>query len=119
MIDSILSFFVSDVHAADAAAPTAAQPGGGLPMMVMLAVFVAFMYFAVWRPQSKRAKEQRNLLSSLAKGDEVMTAGGILGRVVKITDSYFVLAIAEGTEIVIQKGSVVSALPKGTIKSIQ
>jgi preprotein translocase subunit YajC len=117
MIDAILSFLVPSVYAASSAG--AAQPGGGLPLMVMLAVFVAFMYFAVWRPQSKRMKEQRNLLNSLAKGDEVMTTGGILGRVVKITDHYFVLAIAENTEIVIQKASVVSALPKGTIKAVQ
>ena len=121
MIDSILSFFVANANAADAvAAPSSTQQqGGGLPLMVMLAVFVAFMYFAVWRPQSKRAKDQRNLLDSLAKGDEVMTAGGILGRVVKISDNYFVLAISDTAEIVIQKASVVSALPKGTIKSIQ
>lgn len=87
--------------------------------MGMLALFVVFMYFAVWRPQSKRAKEQRNLLNSLTKGDEVLTAGGILGRISKLTDAYMVIAIAENTEIVIQKSSVINALPKGTLKSLQ
>lgn len=119
MVDSLLNFFVSPVHA-DAAlpVPNAAQPGGGIPLMVMLAVFVAFMYLAVWRPQSKRTKEQRNLLNSLTKGDEVMTAGGILGRIIKLTDSYVVIAVSETTEMTMQKSSIVSALPKGTLKSI-
>jgi preprotein translocase subunit YajC len=120
IFDSIVNFFVSSAHAEAAiAAPAAAQPGGGIPVMVMLAVFVAFMFFAVWRPQSKRAKEQRNLLNSLAKGDEVMTAGGILGRISKVSDNYIVLAVSETTEMTFQKSSVVSALPKGTLKSIQ
>lgn len=119
MVDTFLNFFITPAHA-DVAMPAtnAAQPGGGLPLMVMLAVFVGFMYLAVWRPQSKRAKEHRNLITSLAKGDEVMTAGGILGRIVKMTDNYIVIAISENTEMTVQKSSIVSALPKGTIKSI-
>lgn len=120
IFENILNFFISNAHAAASAPAAAGQPqGGGLPLVVMLVVFVLFMYFAVWRPQSKRAKEQRNLLGSLAKGDEVMTAGGILGRISKISDNYIVLAIAENTEITMQKSSVVNALPKGTLKSIQ
>ena len=96
-----------------------AQPGGGgFPLMIMLVVFVAFMYFGVWRPQNKRTKEQRELVNSLTKGDEVMTAGGILGRIVKVSDNYVVVAISDTSEITMQKASVVSALPKGTIKSV-
>jgi preprotein translocase subunit YajC len=117
--DDILSFFISNVHADVATSPGAQQPGGGIPLMVMLGIFVVFMYFAVWRPQSKRAKEHRNLITSLTKGDEVMTAGGILGRIVKISDSYIVIAVSENTEMTLQKSSIVSALPKGTLKSIQ
>lgn len=118
MIETLLDFLISPAHA-DIPASAANQPGGGIPLMIILAIFVAFMYFTVWRPQSKRSKEHRNLITSLTKGDEVMTAGGILGRVVKLTDSYIVLAISENTEIIMQKSSIVSALPKGTLKSIQ
>ena len=95
------------------------QAGGGYPLILMLVVFVLFMYFGVWRPQSKRAKEQKDLINSLTKGDEVMTAGGMLGRIVKVTDHYLVVAISETTDIIMQKSSIVSALPKGTIKAIQ
>ena len=76
------------------------------------------MYFAVWRPQSKRAKEQRNLLSSLAKGDEVITIGGILGKITKITESYIVLSINENMDMTMQKSAIANVLPKGTLKSI-
>lgn len=117
LIDQILDFFISPASAATGMSGTQPQ-GGGYPLMIMLIVFVVFMYFGVWRPQSKRAKEQRDLINSLTKGDEVMTAGGILGRIVKVSENYVVIAISDTSEIIVQKGSVVSALPKGTIKSI-
>lgn len=119
IFDTILGFFVSSANAAASVAPVGQPQPSSAPIMIMLAVFVVFMYFAVWRPQSKRAKEQRNLLSSLSKGDEVLTAGGLLGRISKISDSYIVLAVGENTEITMTKSSIVSALPKGTLKSIQ
>lgn len=117
LVDSILNFFIAP---ADAASSLGAQPqaGGGFPLILMLVVFVLFMYFGVWRPQSRRAKEQRDLINSLQKGDEVMTAGGMLGRIVKVSENYVVLAITDNTEIIMQKGSIVGALPKGTIKSV-
>lgn len=102
---------------ADTVAP--AQQGGGFSFMLMFVIFFLFLYFVIWRPQNKRAKEQQNLLNSLAKGDEVMTAGGLLGRVAKITDQYILLTIANNVEISMQKSSVVSVLPKGTLKSIE
>lgn len=116
LLHDIVGFFINDAYADT----TAAQPqqGGGLSLMLMVTVFIVFMYFTIWRPQSKRAKEQRDLISSLTKGDEVMTAGGILGRVTKVTDQYVVLALTENVDIIVQKSSVVSALPKGTLKSI-
>lgn len=114
---NLLSFLISDAYA-DTPVAAAPQAGGGLSMMIMLAVFVLFMYFAMWRPQSKRAKEHRDLLNSLAKGDEVVTAGGLLGKISKVTDSYVVLALNENVEITLQKSSIASALPKGTLKSI-
>lgn len=103
---------------AETAAAAPQQAAGGLSMIIMLVVFALFMYFAMWRPQSKRAKEHRDLLNSLNKGDEVVTTGGILGRVTKLTDNYAVLSLADNVEITIQKSSIINALPKGTLKTI-
>ncbi len=116
-MDQLLSFFISNAHAAEAAAG-ATSPGGGLSFIMMLVIFFVFIYFAIWRPQNKRAKEQRNMLSALAKGDEIMTAGGLLGRINKINEQYIALAVTETTEIIVQKSAVVSVLPKGTMKSV-
>lgn len=116
MMDQMLSFFVTNAYADTA--PAAAPQGGGSLFMIMFAVFFVFMYFAVWRPQNRRATEQRNLLSSLAKGDEVITTGGVMGRINKVTDQYIGLALNDTVEIVMQKSAVVSVLPKGTLKSI-
>jgi preprotein translocase subunit YajC len=118
MLPAITSFFISNAYAADAAT-TPPPAGGGFSLIPMLVIFFLFMYFAIWRPQSKRAREQQNLLSSLNKGDEVMTAGGMLGRIHKLTDQYIGLTIANNVEILIQKSSVVTVLPKGTLKSIE
>ena len=85
-----------------------------LPLVLMFVV----MYFLMIRPQQKRAKEQRAMMDALAKGDEVVTAGGILGRVSKVTDAYVTVEMAVGTEVVIQKSSVTMLLPKGTLKSL-
>lgn len=116
LVDTILSAFVSNAYADTAAAQP--QQGGGFSLVIMLAIFAFFMYFMIWRPQSKRAKEHRNLVDTLAKGDEVVTAGGVLGKVAKISDNYILLALTDTVEIPVQKSSIVSALPKGTIKSI-
>src|ERR1700684_1440655 len=99
-----------------------AQGGGGaqsslmsfLPLILMFAV----LYFIMIRPQMKRQKEHRNMLSAMAKGDEVVTNGGIVGKVTKVSDAYVGVEIAEGTEITVQKASVTTILPKGTIKSL-
>jgi len=85
-----------------------------LPLILMFAV----LYFIMIRPQMKRQKEHRNMLSAMAKGDEVITSGGILGKVTKVTDAYVSVEISEGTEITVQKSSVSTILPKGTIKSL-
>lgn len=115
MLHPILDFFITPAHADPVAAP---QGGGSFSLIIIFVVFIVFFYFMVWRPQNKRAKEQRDLLSSLAKGDEVMTAGGLLGKITKLNDQYIGLMIANEVEIVIQKTSIVGVLPKGTIKSI-
>lgn len=96
----------------------AAAPGGmGFDWILIVGMIVIFYFFLI-RPQSKRAKEHRELVSSLDKGDEVVTSGGILGKVTKVTDDYVVIEIATNMEIKLQKHAVQATLPKGTIKSI-
>ncbi|WP_264158744.1 preprotein translocase subunit YajC [Noviherbaspirillum aerium] len=85
-----------------------------LPIILMFIV----LYFLMIRPQMKRQKEQKAMMDALAKGDEVITAGGIVGKVSKVTDAYVTLEVADGTEIVVQKAAVSTLLPKGTIKAL-
>lgn len=115
-MEQLRNFFVTNAYA-ETVGPGA--QGGSFSFVIMFVIFFLFIYFAIWRPQNKRAKEQQNLLSSLAKGDEVMTAGGLLGRISKIGEQYIALSIANNVDIVMQKSSVVNILPKGTIKSIE
>lgn len=109
-----MNFFISAAYAQDAAA----APSPVFNLIFIGGMFVLF-YFILWRPQSKRAKEHRVLVSSLNKGDEVLTSGGLLGKVTKVTDDYVTLQVAEGVELCMQKASIAAALPKGTLKSIQ
>lgn len=109
-----MSFFISPAYAEGAAA----SPDAGMFNLLFLAGFGLIFYFFMWRPQSKRAKEHKELIGGLTKGDEVITAGGILGKVVNLNDDYVVLEVSEGTELTFQKTHVSAALPKGTIKSI-
>jgi preprotein translocase subunit YajC len=112
-----MNFFISS-----ALAQTATDAATGAPSpyinLVFLGGFVIIFYFLIWRPQSKRANEHKNLLSSLSKGDEVMTNSGILGRITKVDDLYVGLQVADNLELKMQKASVAAVLPKGTIKSI-
>jgi preprotein translocase subunit YajC len=85
-----------------------------LPLILMFGV----LYFIMIRPQMKRQKEHRSMLAAMAKGDEVVTNGGIVGKVTKVGEAYVGIEIAEGTEITVQKASVTTILPKGTIKSL-
>ena len=99
----------------------ASAAGGGIASFLSLAplflVFVVF-YFLMIRPQQKRQKELKAMMDALAKGDEVVTAGGIVGRVSKVTEAYVTLEIAAGTDITVQKNSVTTLLPKGTLKAL-
>lgn len=98
---------------------TAAGQGGGLTsFLVMFVPLILIMYFMMIRPQQKKMKQHKEMVSSLEKGDEVMTTGGILGRVSKIKDDFIVVTISDGIEIKFQKASIAQTLPKGTIKSI-
>jgi preprotein translocase subunit YajC len=91
--------------------------GSFLSMLPMLLIFVVIFYFLLIRPQSKRAKEQKQLLSNVAVGDEVLTAGGIVGKVLQLKDNFIVLNIGKNVEITLRKSSIASVLPKGTMES--
>lgn len=113
---SLLVFGISNAYA-DAAATPASPTSGLLSFLPMLLILVFFMYFMVIRPQSKRVKEHKSLVTSLKVGDEVVTLGGIFGKIEKISEDSIVLNIAEDVNITIQKNSVSHSVPKGTIKS--
>ena len=102
-------------------AQTAPSGPGGMDIMSMLPLILMFvlLYFLLLRPQMKRAKEHRTMLSALQKGDEVVTSGGALGKVTSVGDTYVKLEIAPSVEITVQKPSIQTLLPKGTIKSVQ
>jgi preprotein translocase, yajC subunit len=97
------------------------QQGSGLEMLIILAVFGVIFYFMVFRPQSKRQKEQRNLLSSLEKGDEILTSGGLIGKITKVSteDENIVIALNDNNEVMISRNFVVATLPKGTMKALK
>jgi preprotein translocase subunit YajC len=88
-----------------------------MAFLPMIAIFVVF-YFLLIRPQQKRAKEQKAMLEALQKGDEVVTAGGIVGKIGKLTDQYATLEVAQGVEMTVQRASIAQLLPKGTIKAL-
>ena len=91
---------------------------GNLTTFAPIIIMFVVMYFIMIRPQQKRQKEMKTMMDALAKGDEVITVGGVLGRVTKVTDAYVTIEVAAGTEIVVQKNAVTALLPKGTLKSL-
>ena len=95
--------------------------GGGDGLIGFLPIILMFvlLYFLMIRPQMKRAKEAKQMIEALQKGDEVVTAGGVVGRIAKLGDQYMILEIAPNTEITVQRGAVQTLMPKGTLKSIQ
>jgi preprotein translocase subunit YajC len=107
-----MSFFISD-----ALAETATAPGSSLMSFLPLIVIFVIFYFLLIRPQMKRAKEHKNLLTGLAADDEIITSGGVLGRITDVKDDFVTLEIADGVRVKLQKHSVATVLPKGTIKS--
>ena len=110
--------FISNAYAQTAAG--AADPGlmGYVQTYGIFIIMFAVMYFVMIRPQQKRQKELKTMMDALAKGDEVITIGGVLGRVIKVGEAYVTIEVAAGTEIVVQKSAVTILLPKGTIKAL-
>ena len=107
---------ISLAHAQTAGA--AADPTGGLMSLLPMILMFVVLWFLMVRPQMKKAKEHKALIAALAKGDEVVTQGGILVRIAKVGDTYVTVEIAAGTEVAVQKPSISLVLPKGTLKSL-
>ena len=110
--------FISSAFAQTA--PAAAAAGGdmqsSLMSMLPLALMFVVLYFVMIRPQMRKQKEHRPMIEALAKGDEIVTSGGLLGKVTKMGDSYLGLEVASGVELQVQRSAVVQVLPKGSIK---
>lgn len=109
-----MNLFETTAYAAEAAP----SPNAGLINLLFLGGFVLIFYFLLWRPQSKRRKEHQALMQGLSKGDEVVTAGGIVGVVNKVEEDFIKVQVAGNVELRIQKSAVGATLPKGTIKTL-
>ena len=107
-----MEFFINSAYAQGAPAG-----GAGMADFIFLILLFVVFYFLLLRPQMKKAKEHKKLVASLAKGDEVVTMGGLLGKITKVGDDFVTLEIAEGLEVRVQKQSVAAPMPKGTLKS--
>jgi len=107
-----------DLFIPNAYAQSASQQGGGSSFLIMMVVFFVIFYFMLMRPQMKQAKEHKKLIENLTKGDEVVTGGGVLGKIIKVGENFIVLEVARETEIKIQKNSVTALMPKGTMKGL-
>ena len=107
-----MSFFISDAKAQEAGA----QGFGGGQLIFIILMFALF-YFMLIRPQTKRAKEHKNMVESLAKGDEIVTTGGIVGKIIDLDESFLTVSIAEGVEVKVQRQAISTLLPKGTVES--
>lgn len=117
---SLLSLLgISDGYAETAApAHVASAQGSALSALPMLLLFIVAFYFLIVRPQSKRAKEQRQLMESLTVGDEVLTTGGIIGRLIKMRDNYVVIDLGKDIQMTFQKSAILNVLPKGTMAAV-
>lgn len=109
-----MSFLISDAFAE--AAPAASQ-GSPIQTLIFFGGFILIFYFILIRPQQKRAKEHRNLVSALAKGDEVVTNGGILGKVTDVGDEYISVELADNVTVRLQRQAITTVLPKGSLKA--
>ncbi|MCG7561944.1 MULTISPECIES: preprotein translocase subunit YajC [Pseudoalteromonas] len=112
-----MSLFMSSAHASTAAA---APAGGEWSMLIMLGIFGLVFYFLIYRPQAKRVKEHKDLMSALTKGDEVLTQGGLVGKISKVAEDkdFIVIALNDQAEVTVQKSAISAVLPKGTMKSL-
>lgn len=115
---SISTALLAEVAPAATTGTGADMQSSALSQGLMLAAFVAIFYFFILRPQSKRAKEQKDMITKLSVGDEVITVGGIVGKIQRMADDFFVITVGNQVEIVIQKQAVAGVLPKGSLSKI-
>ena len=106
------------INSAWAQAPGGAASGGGMESMILIVLMFAVLYFLMIRPQMKRAKEHKTMIDALQKGDEVVTTGGMIGRISKINENYVTIEVSDKVEVLVQRPAVQLVLPKGTIKNI-
>lgn len=109
----MLEFFIQNAWAEEAPS----QGGGIMGLLPLLLIFVVFYFFLI-RPQMKQAKEHKQMVEALTKGDEVVTTGGLLGKINKVGDNFIILEIAKDIEVKVQKHAVSATMPKGTIKTL-
>lgn len=109
----MIDFFIQSAWAQGAS-----PQGGGGSFLFLMIFFVVIFYFFLIRPQMKQAKEHKQLVSNLAKGDEIVTNGGMLGKITQVGDNFIVLEVARDTEVKVQKNAVSAVLPKGTLKTL-
>lgn len=111
-----MNSLIPDAMAQAAGPATGAGPGGSIPFFGMMAIMFVLFYFMLIRPQQKKQKEHQEMLKKLSTGDEVVTAGGILGKIIEVSDNFITLEIASGVQIKVQRFQVTTLVPKGTIK---
>ncbi len=117
-----MSFFISEAWAQGGApgggAPAGGGAGGGLTSLIFLFVIFIVFYFLLIRPQAKRAKEHKKMVQELAKGDEIVTNGGLLGKITELGENFIIVEVADGVQVKLQRQSVAGLMPKGTIKTL-
>jgi preprotein translocase subunit YajC len=111
-------FFISNAYAQTADGAANAGLMANLTTFAPIIIMFVVVYFLMIRPQQKRQKELRTMMDALGKGDEVITVGGVLGRVTKVADQYLTVEVSPGTEMVVQRNAITTVLPKGTLKSL-
>ncbi len=109
----MLEFFIQNARAEE----TPSQGGGMMGLLPLILIFVVFYFFLI-RPQMKQAREHKQMVEALAKGDEIVTTGGLLGKINKVGDNFIILEIAKDIEVKVQKHAVSATMPKGTIKTL-
>ncbi|MCG8611679.1 MAG: preprotein translocase subunit YajC [Pseudomonadales bacterium] len=118
LLAPIVSVMIGLLPAAAWAEPAPGEGPSALFNLLFFGGFILIFYFLMWRPQSKRAKEHKELVGGLSKGDEIITNGGIAGRIVRVKDDFIVIEVSDNVEIKVQKVAVAAALPKGTLKEV-
>lgn len=114
-ISSLFLFFILSILSSCTFAEDLSSMQGASSQILMLVIFIAIFYFLIWRPQAKRNKEHKNLIDNLLKGDEILTSGGIIGKIVKVEKVFIVIEVDKNVNLRLQKQAVVKAYPKGTI----